>query len=364
MFTEQVKGLTKEESYRTIVIGSGQAGLAAGYFLARQEVNFVILDENLRTGDSWRERWDSLRLFTPSQFNGLPGKPFPQPNFYFPAKGEVADYLEGYAKQFSLPVRHGIKVETLGRNEQGYHISTNTSNFHASHVIVATGPYQLPSIPSFARELDSSIFQMHSGLYRNPQQIPAQSVLVVGAGNSGSEIALELVKSGKRVWLAGRDVGRIPANSPLGKVFNGRLMWWFMSHILTVNTPMGRKAMAQGRQHGTPLGRARRQELADAGIELTPRILGIQSDKAKTEDGRLLSLEGVIWATGFHPDFHWINLPIFDDHGFPRHLRGIVPNAPHLYFVGLPFQTALISSLLGGVGTDAAYIVKQISPKG
>ena len=364
MSTEQAKGFTKEETFHTIVIGGGQAGLAAGYYLHQRGKNFVILDKNLRTGDSWRERWDSLRLFTPSQFNSLPGKPFPQPNFYFPTKTEVANYLEEYAKQFNLPIRHGIKVEALNSNEQGFHVSTNAANFHASHVIVATNSYQLPSIPSFSRELDPSIFQMHSSLYRNPSQIPAQSVLIVGTGNSGSEIALELIKSGKRVWLAGRDVGNLPINSPVGKVFNGRLLWWSMRHVMNVNTPMGRKAKANLLQHGIPLGRARHQELLDAGIVFTPRIVGIQSGKAKTEDGRLLPLEGVIWATGFNPDFHWINLPIFDDHDFPRHIRGIVPDAPHLYFLGLPFQTALTSPLLGGVGTDAAYIVKKISTRG
>jgi putative flavoprotein involved in K+ transport len=363
MFTEQAEGFTKEEPFHTIVIGGGQAGLAAGYYLNQRGKDFVILDKNLRTGDAWRERWDSLRLFTPSQFNGLPGKPFPQPDFYYPAKDEVASYLEEYAAQFSLPVRHGIKVEALNRNEKGFHISTNAASFHASHVIVATSPYQLPSIPSFANELYPSIFQMHSSLYRNPSQIPAQSVLIVGAGNSGSEIALELVKSGRRVWLAGRDVGNLPISSPLGKIFNGRLLWWSMRHVMNVNTPLGRKAKANLLHHGVPLGRARRQELLDAGTVFTPRIAGIQSGQAKTEDGRLLPMDGVIWATGFRPDFNWINLPIFDEYDFPRQTRGIVPEAPHLYFLGLPFQTALSSPLLGGVGTDAAYIVKQISTR-
>jgi putative flavoprotein involved in K+ transport len=348
------------ESFQTIVIGGGQAGLAVGYFLARRGENFIILDENSRTGESWRKRWDGLRLFTPSKFNGLPGMPFPKPANYLPGKDEVADYLERYATEFNLPVRHGIKVEVLNHNEQGYHISTNTSNFSATNVIVATGLYQLPHIPAFGSELDPTIFQLHSNAYRNPQQIPAQSVLVVGAGNSGAEIALELVRAGKQVWLAGRDVGRIPANSPLGKVFGGRPIWWFMSHVLSVNTPIGRKARAKGLHHGTPLGRAQRQEIARAGVDLAPRIFGIQSGKPKLEDGRVLPVEGVVWATGFRSDYRWINLPIFDEYGSPRHQRGVVQDASGLYFVGLNFQTALSSSLLGGVGTDAAYIVEQI----
>lgn len=357
----ELKGIAStDESFQTIVIGGGQAGLAVGYFLARRGENFIILDENPRTGESWRNRWEGLRLFTPSKFNSLPGMSFPKPANYLPAKDEVADYLEGYATQFNLPVRHGIKVEALNPDGLGYRISANACNFSTRNVIVATGPCRSPHVPAFASELDPAIFQLHSSAYRNPQQIPARSVLVVGAGNSGAEIALELVGAGKQVWLAGRDVGRIPANSPLGKVFGGRPIWWFMSHVLSVNTPIGRKARANDLHHGTPLGRAQRQEIAKAGVDFAPRVSGIQSGKPKLEDGRVLPVDGVVWATGFRPDYRWINLPIFDEYGSPRHQRGIVRDASGLYFVGLYFQTALSSSLLGGVGTDAAYIVEQI----
>jgi putative flavoprotein involved in K+ transport len=352
--------LEKKEWYDTIVIGGGQAGLAAGYFLKRVGDDFIILEKNPRTGDSWRSRWDSLRLFTPSQMNGLPGKPYPSPVNYFPAKNEVADYLEGYASQFNLPIMHGMEVETLSRNSNGYEVTTSKSRFHAKNVIVASGPFQSASSPAFASELDPAIFQLHSSAYRNPQQVPADSVLVVGAGNSGAEIALELVKAGRQVWLAGRDVGHVPANSPLGRAFNGRPMWWFMSHVLSVNTPIGRKMRPGMLQHGTPLGRAQRQEIEQAGVELTPRVKGIKSGKPEIEGGRLLPVDGVIWATGLRPDYRWIHLPIFDEHGFPRHWRGVVQEAPGLYFVGLVFQTALSSSLLGGVGADAGYIVNQI----
>jgi putative flavoprotein involved in K+ transport len=186
-------------------------------------------------------------------------------------------------------------------------------------------------------------------------------VLVVGAGNSGAEIALELAKTGKQVWLSGRDVGRIPANSPLGKLFDGRLIWWFMTHFLTVDTPIGRKMQAGEDHHGTPLGRAKRDEIARAGIILTPRVSGVQSGKPQLEDGRILPAEGVIWATGFRPDYHWIKLPIFDKSGYPLHSRGVAQGAPGLYFVGLLFQTGLSSPLLGGVGKDAEYIAARVS---
>jgi len=354
----------KHESFDTLVIGGGQAGLAAGYHLARQGGNFTILDAWPRTGDAWRNRWDSLHLFTPSQLDGLPGMPFPKPENYFPSKDEVADYLEGYAGQFHLPVRHGVKIDELKRRSGSYQITAGDSTFEAAKVVVATGPYQLPYTPSFAGELDPSILQLHSSAYRNPGQIPARSVLVVGAGNSGAEIALDLARAGKRVWLAGRDVGKLPVNSGIGRAFGGRLFWLVASKVMSVDTPIGRRMKRNALIHGVALGRARRPEIEAAGVDLTPRVSGIHSGKPQIEDGRVLPAEGVIWATGFRPDYGWIHLPIFDEQGYPRHSRGVVRDAPGLYFVGLLFQRALSSSLLGGVGADAAYISRQIVGNG
>jgi putative flavoprotein involved in K+ transport len=351
----------KKESFRTIIIGGGQSGLAVGHFLALKNEDFIILDKNSRSGDAWRCRWDSLRLFTPSQFDSLPDMPFAKSKNYFPTKDEIADYIEEYARKFNLPVHHNVKVENLSRDDQGYQITTSNELFSTKNVIVATGPFHLPFIPTYTDQLDAEIFQLHSSAYLNPHQIAAKSVLVVGAGNSGAEIALDLSKAGKKVWLSGRDVGRIPANSPLGKIFDGRLVWWFMTHMLTVDTPIGRKMQADVVHHGTPLGRTRREEIAAAGVILSPRLSGVQSGKPQLEDGQILPVEGVIWATGFRPDYHWIDLPIFDEHGYPMHSGGVVQDAPDLYFIGLPFQTGLSSSLLGGVGKDAAYIAARIT---
>jgi putative flavoprotein involved in K+ transport len=350
----------EKETLNTIVIGGGQAGLAAGFYLSNQGVDFLILDENSRTGDSWRKRWDGLRLFTPSQFNNLPGMPFAKPVNYLPKKDEIADYLEEYASKFNLPIYHNVHVNELIHNEQGYQVSTNSSKYSARNVIIATGPFQVPYMPSFSSQLDLTTLQMHSSAYTNPDQVRANSILVVGAGNSGAEIALELVRAGKHVTLSGRDVGRIPANTPLGKIYNGKLIWWFMSNILNVKTPIGKKARQVELQHGTPLGRVTRQELATAGIELVPRLSGIQSGKPLLENGRILDVGGVIWATGYRPDYSWVKLPVFDEYGLPCHVRGVVPSKQGLYFLGLMFQTALNSSLIGGVGADAAYIISHI----
>ena len=200
---------------------------------------------------------------------------------------------------------------------------------------------------------------MHSAGYHNPSQVPVEQVVVVGAGNSGAEIALELAKTGKRVWLAGRDVGRIPADK-LGKILGGRLYWWFLQRVLTNDTPLGRRMKTAVLSHGNPLIRTRREEVAEAGVEFTPRLVAARNGKPQTQDDRTLPAEGIIWATGFQPDYQWIKLPIFEATGRPRHERGVVPEAPGLYFLGLHFQSGLTSSLLGGVGEDAKYITSKI----
>jgi putative flavoprotein involved in K+ transport len=352
--------MSSNAKYDTVVIGGGQAGLAAGYCLTKRGDNYVILDEHMHTGATWRNRWDSLRLFTPSQNNSLPGMKFTKPDFYFPTKDETADYLEAYARRFSLPVWYGRKVEMLQRNENGYHLSAGEISFHARNVIVATGAFHTPHTPSVARELNHGIFQMHSADYHDPKDVPAQSIVVVGAGNSGAEIALELAKADRRVWLAGRDVGRIPADK-LGRILGGRPYWWFLRRVLTIKTPLGKRMMVNVLTHGNPLIRTSRYEVAAAGVEFTPRLASARDGAPQLEDGRTLPAEGIIWATGFEPDYQWINLPVFDETGRPRHERGVVREAPGLYFVGLHFQTGLTSSLLGGVGEDAKYIVGQIN---
>ncbi len=351
--------MSNETSLETIIVGGGQAGLAVGYFLARQKQNFLILDGGSRTGDSWRSRWDSLRLFTPSQFDGLPGRPFPQPAYQFPTKDETADYLEAYAREFALPLRYGVKVEALDRQEGGYRLRAGTAAYLAKNVIVATGAYQVPHVPGVAGELNPGTMQLHASAYRNPRQIAGERVLVVGAGNSGAEIALELAGTGKTVWLAGRDVGHIPANK-LGRVLGGRPYWWFISNVLSEDTFVGRKMKAQVLTHGNPLIATKRSEVISAGIGCTPRVSGSQNGRPQLEDGRVLEVEAVVWATGYRPDFSWIHLPVFDAHGLPRHKRGIVPEAPGLYFAGLHFQRALTSALLGGVGRDAQFVVDHL----
>jgi putative flavoprotein involved in K+ transport len=351
--------MSSTEGINTLVIGGGQSGLAAGYYLRQKKDKFVILDENKNVGDTWRKRWDSLRLFTPSQANHLPGLKFPGPDLYFPTKDEAAAYLEEYARQYELPIQHESKVDRVQRNEKGFKVSVGANTYHARNVIIATGAFHTAHVPAFAQELDAGIFQLHSTEYHKPADMIGKNILVVGAGNSGAEIALELAKAGRNVWLSGRDVGRIPADT-FGKILGGRPYWWFMRKVMTTRTPIGRRMKETVLAHGNPLIRASRKEVAEAGVELIPRLMGTVDGKPQLESGRVLPAEGVVWATGFRPDYHWVNLPVFDASGRPRHEQGVVNEAPGLFFVGLHFQSGLTSSLMGGVGDDAKYITEKV----
>lgn len=342
-----------EHRLDTVVIGGGQAGLAAGYYLREQGRDFVILDAGSRVGDAWRRRWDSLRLFTPAAYDGLPGLPFPAPRDYYPTKDEMADYLEAYAGRFGLPVRLGRRVELLVRCDGGYLIVAGEERYVAENVVVAAGPYHTTRIPGFAKHLDSSIFQVHSSAYRYPEQLPEGEVLVVGAGNSGAEISVELA-AGRRTYLSGRDTGWAPAG-----LLKSRLFWWLI-HCITADTGLGRRGKEFDRKRGTPLiGRPR--DIARSGVERVPRVEGVVGGKPELADGCVLEVGSVVWATGFEPDFGWIELPIFDEDGHPIHHRGAVKEAPGLYFVGLPFQHTFASAVVGGVGKDARYIVEHLA---
>ena len=349
------------EHIETIVIGGGQAGLAVGYHLHRNDLPFLILDEHPRIGDVWRNRWDSLRLFTPASYSGLPGMPFPGPKSAYPTKDETGDYLEAYAKRFELPVRTGVEVSGLSSGEGGFVVTARDDQLHADNVVVATGAYQNPRIPSFSTQLDDSIIQLHSTEYRNRGQLREGGVLVVGAGNSGAEIAIDIAVH-HRVWLSGPDTGQEPTRA--GTIPDRLLtpIMWLGATRLTVNTSPGRKLRNRflDPPRGIPLGRVRRKDIVAAGIERVPRTTGVRGGQPVLEDGRVLDVSNVIWATGFTPNYDWIDLPMPVQNGFPVHNRGIVESPPGLYFIGLLFLYSLSSALLGGVGRDAAYIVEHI----
>jgi putative flavoprotein involved in K+ transport len=354
-------GAGVSEHVETVIIGGGQAGLSTGYHMARRGLPFVILDANERIGDAWRKRWDSLRLFTPARYDGLPGWPFPAPAWSFPSKDEVAGYLEAYAARFDLPVRTGVLVDGLSREADRYVVAAGDRRFEADHVVVASGAYQRPRIPAFAADLDPALVQMHSSEYRDRSQLHEGGVLVVGAANSGAEIALE-VSSGHRTWLSGRHPGREPVRP--GSRSDRLLMpvmWMLASHVLTVKWPLGRMVRQRVRSRGIPLARVRPKDIAAAGIERVPRTAGARGGLPVLDDGRVLEVTNVIWCTGYVPDFAWIDFPVVADEGDLAHDRGIVESEPGLYFVGQLFLYSLASSLVGGVGRDAEHIAKHIA---
>lgn len=348
-----------KDSFDTVVIGGGQAGLAMGYFLAQQKRDFVILEASSRGGTSWRSRWDSLHLNTPAKFSYLPGMAFPTAGNAFPSKDETAQYLEDYAEHFQLPIAFNTPVQSLSRSGGRFRLTAGGRELEVDHVVVATGAFHKPKFPPFAAALDPAIRQIHSSQYHNPGQLQDGSVLVVGAGNSGLEIAMELGASSRQVWLSGKDNGRIPISNSLPLV--GNVFWWVINKKLTADSRVGRKVRAKLLAGGgDPLIGISLKMADQAGVTRVGRTESVQDCKPVVAGGQLLDVQNVVWATGAGPDYNWIHLPVFDEKGLPVHQRGAVPSAPGLYFLGLRFQYALASTLLGGVGADAAYLAGRI----
>jgi putative flavoprotein involved in K+ transport len=337
-----------------VVIGGGQAGLAMAWHLEQQALRFVVLDAGTEVGHVWRRRWDSLTLFTPAQYDALPGMSFPAPADTYPTKDPVADYMQAYADAFELPVRLDVRVTRLSRTGHGFEVGTAGDEIlRARQVVVATGPFQVPFVPPAADSLDPSVTQVHSADYRNPQALPGGPVLVVGGGNSGLQIAEELAATRPVEVSVGENPPMLPQRL-LGK----DLFWWLTRLGLMrvpAQTRLGRRVQARGE---FVIGTNRRQ-LNRSGVRFRPRLVHADGRTVRFADGSTREVGVVIWATGYRSDYSWIHIPDVVEDGRVTHRRGIT-NVPGLYFLGLSWQHTRGSALLGFVNDDATHLADRI----
>ena len=340
--------------YEVAVIGAGQAGLALGYHLARQDRRFVILDRGDAIGSAWRNRWDSLTLFTSRRYDSLPGLPFPGDPSGYPSRDEVVSYLERYAETFELPVQLDSQVRSLSRAEGGFAIELDDGSIYADQVVIATGPFQAPRVPAFAHGLAPEVVQMHNDAYRNPTGLPKGTVLVVGGGNTGFQIAQELSAShAVHLSIGSRQM-------PLPQRIFGRDLFWYLEATGLIRkstaTRLGRRLAGRDTLIGSsPRGLTRRH-----GVQLHPRAVAAEGSTVSFSDGTTLGVQAVVWATGYEPEHSWIDLPVFDHDGRVVHRRGVT-ETPGAYFLGLPWQHTRGSALLGWVKDDAEYLAQQIA---
>ena len=337
------------------VIGGGQTGLAIGYFLGQQGYRFVVLERASELAPAWRERWDSLTLFTPRRYSSLPGLPFPGDPDGYPTRGEVIGYLERYAETFELPVELNSDVEKLDEGDAGrLRLAVGGRTFIADQVVVATGPFQTPYVPKLREKVADDLFQTHAVGYRKPGDVPKGTVLVVGGGNTGFQIAKELSKTHTVVLSVGSQQKPLPQ-----RVLGRDLFWWLTKTRLlnkTVESRLGRKLHTRD----TLIGSSPREMTKRYGVALKPRLVGAEGRLLRFQDGSELKVDAVIWATGYRPDYSWIKLPIFSEDGRLRHRRGVT-EVPGLYFLGLSWQHTRGSALIGFIKDDAEFVAEKIA---
>jgi putative flavoprotein involved in K+ transport len=342
-------------SYEVVVVGAGQAGLTMGYFLRRQGRRFVILERARQVAPAWRERWDSLTLFTPRRYSELPGLPFPGDPDGYPTRDEVIAYLDRYAETFGLPIEPNSKVNMVDlAEEERFRLEVDARTITADQFVVATGPFQTPYVPKLAERLADDVFQTHAVGYRRPDEVPPGTGLVVGGGNTGFQIAKELSATHKVALSVGSRQTPLPQ-----RLLGHDLFWWLTkARILdkTVESRLGRKLSTRD----TLIGSSPRELKKRYGVELKPRVVDSDGHRVRFQDGSELEVDAVIWATGYRPDYSWIRLPVFGEHGRLRHRRGVT-DVSGLYFLGLTWQHTRRSALIGWVKDDAEFIAERIA---
>ncbi len=340
--------------YEVVVIGAGQAGLTMGYHLAQQGRRFVVLERSDSVASAWRERWESLTLFTPRRYSALPGLPFPGDPDGYPTRDEVIEYLERYAKTFELPIEFNSNVRRLAREDGRFVLEVDGRTITVDQVVVATGPFQTPFIPKLAEDLAPDVWQAHSTGYQRPSDVPEGTVLVVGGGNTGFQIAKELSSTHKVILSVGT------RQKPLPQRVAGRDLFWWLTKTGLIHKTVDSRLGQRLKDRDTLIGSSPRKLKRRYGVELKPRAIAASGRTVRFEDGSEVEVDAVIWATGYRPDYSWIDLPIFDENGRLRHRRGVT-DVPGLYFLGITWQWTRGSALIGWVKEDAAFIAQEIA---
>jgi putative flavoprotein involved in K+ transport len=341
------------ESYDVVIVGGGQAGLAAAWHLRRQGMRFLVLEAAAELGHTWRTRWESLRLFTPTEHDALPGRPFPAPSGTYPGKDAVADYLRDYATAFDLPVGLNARVTGLQSTDQGFRLSTADRTYAARQLIVATGPFQTPFVPPLAAGLDDSVTQLHTADYRSPDALPEGPTLVVGGGNSGFQIAQELAATRPVELSIGSAYPALPQR------LLGRDLFSWLTRLGLMRVTAGSRLGRRMQTRGEFLIGSSRRVLQRAGVRFRPRLVDGAGRTLRFADGTSREVAVVVWATGYRSDYSWIDIPGVLRDGRVAHSRGVT-EIPGLYFLGLSWQHTRGSALLGFVADDAAHVAAHV----
>lgn len=342
--------------YNTIVIGAGQAGLSIGYYLKQNSDNFIILEKGEEIGESWRSRYDSLVLFTPRMYNSLPGLIFEGESQGFPTKIEVANYLKKYATTFNLPIEFETEIVKVSKSKNVFYVETNQGLYKSKNLIIATGAFQYPKTPLFSKELSEEIYQIHSSQYKKPSQLKEGNVLIVGGGNSGAQIAVELSKERETYLAISKKISYLPLS-----ILNKSIFWWFDKlGILKASSTsfLGRRIQKKGDPiFGFELMEAiKRKE-----VIIKSKVIAGKHNQITFEDLSTLNVNNIIWATGFESKYPWLEIEeVFNEKGNIIHFRG-VSNIKGLYFIGLPWQHRRGSALMQGVGFDAEFIAQHLN---